>query len=98
MNLDIPVNQLSRFRVHCHCTGAIDDTSRDNCLGIDTRQRLGGFIGQDGSFGGHYAVLSQSHKGTVREKEVKGGEIIDVYRYQGLTEEMACFKALALAG
>ena len=62
MNLDIPVSQLARFRMHWHCTGAVDDTSGDNCLGIDTRQRLGGLVGQDGSFGGHYAFLNLESK------------------------------------
>lgn len=53
MSLDISIDDLPRLWVHGYCTGTVDNASGDNSLGVDARQGLGGFIGQDGGFGRH---------------------------------------------
>lgn len=53
VSLDISIDNLSSFRIHCHSTGAVDDAAGDNGLGVDARQGLRGLIGQDGGFGSH---------------------------------------------
>lgn len=56
VSLDIAINDLACLRVHGHCAGAVDDTSGHDSLGVDARQGLGGFIGEDGSFSSHNAM------------------------------------------
>lgn len=65
MSLDISVDNLSCLWVHSHCAGTVDNASGDNGLRIDTRQGLGGFIGQNGSFGRHCSYFS-SHLNNCR--------------------------------
>lgn len=54
MSLDIALNQFSGLGVHGHSAGAVDDAVGDDGLGVDTRQRLRGLFGEDGSFSGHF--------------------------------------------
>ena len=56
VSFDVPINDLAGFWVHSDCAGAINDTIRDDGLRVDTGEGLGGFVGQDRSFGGHVDI------------------------------------------
>jgi len=58
VNLDISIDNLSCLRVHGYCARTVDNASSDNGLGVDARQGLGGFIGQNRGFGRHCSYFS----------------------------------------
>jgi hypothetical protein len=58
MSLNIPLNQFSRLRIHGDGPGAVDDSIGDDGLRVDPWERLGGFFGEDGGFGCHFATIS----------------------------------------
>lgn len=57
VRFDIAINDLAGFCVHSYRARAVDDTVGDNGLGIDAGEGLGGFVGCDGGFGGHFDML-----------------------------------------
>lgn len=57
VSFDVAVDELAGFGVHGHGAGAVDDTVGDDGLGVDAREGLGGFVGEDRGFGGHFEVL-----------------------------------------
>jgi hypothetical protein len=54
VSLNVTINQLASGSVHRDSARAVDDTIGDDSLGVDTRERLGGLIGEDGGLGGHF--------------------------------------------
>lgn len=57
VRFDIAINDLAGFCVHSYRAGAVDHAVGDNGLGIDAGEGLGGFVGRDGGFGGHFGVI-----------------------------------------
>lgn len=53
MGLDVAINQLPSLGVHGDSARHEDHAIGDNSLAVDTRERLGGLVGQDGGLGGH---------------------------------------------
>lgn len=74
VSLDISIDNLSCLRVHGHCARAVDNASGDNGLGVDTRQGLGGFIGQDGGFGRHCVYSLSNFDDCKIETRKRAGE------------------------
>jgi hypothetical protein len=53
VGLDITINQLASGSVHGNSTGAVNDAIGNDSLGVDTGERLGGLVGEDGGLSGH---------------------------------------------